>query len=522
MKKTCLAVVFCLVLSLFNTFFLTNFVSSASAEQDYTTKTISEIGNPLMAGTGSYYDDGTLYYAHTGCTIGYNYEHGSTAFEFDLLFDNMAFPGWFSLTLKADGFDRTQSPNLTQKGYSFAIFPSGAVEVWKDGLSGVTGNMGAISTGIKYRVVIGAINRDEGVHLMLKVNGVDIISYTDTNNPYTEGNWFNICGDGGTVIAKLITTKQEVYPNYYTYTLSNIGSYPTIANIESAYVDRYNNMELYGSASTVGYMQYLKNFSLEMNVNFDTFPHGTSLNIAMRSSGLDRANSPNLAIKGYVIRIAYYNWGGSIAVTKNGADLGSVGYTFSEDTDYVLEIGTVDLDSSRTNVFVSVNNQTVLSVVDDNAPLQNYGWITFNNDGQVYCKMTSTNNKLTPLVTKVQETETSYVVETYFNNTISYTTMYHDNFSEALQKAISINSNSVYDINKAYYAIKGESRTNAVTLKYVDNKLVITIEKDWYLKSNDTNTTFEFEQLSLAKTTNSGGMVCPSGFVLKQTYYYNV
>ena len=47
-------------------------VKTFSETSDFSYKTITEIGNPVIAGPGgSYYDDGTLYYLDTGNTVGY-------------------------------------------------------------------------------------------------------------------------------------------------------------------------------------------------------------------------------------------------------------------------------------------------------------------------------------------------------------------------------------------------------------------------------------------------------------------
>ena len=136
--------------------------------------------------------------------------------------------------------------------------------------------------------------------------------------------------------------------------------------------------------------------------------------------------------------------------------------------------------------------------------------------------MTSVNTKLTPLVTKVSETATIYTVETYFNNTISYTNMNYANFSDVLLDAILINDNSVKDINKNYYALNQSEQVRAVEVSYVDNKLILNINKTCYFKLNDSETQIEFSELALKKTGATSGLICPSGFALKQTYYYTV
>jgi hypothetical protein len=92
----------------------------ATEQQELQVKTISERGNATIAGS-AVYDDGMLLYSGSGDTGGYKGDYSNTLVEFDLAFDFLQFPAWFSLTFKASGFDRTQSSNLAQKGYSILI-----------------------------------------------------------------------------------------------------------------------------------------------------------------------------------------------------------------------------------------------------------------------------------------------------------------------------------------------------------------------------------------------------------------
>ena len=477
-------------------------------------QTLSDLGNASYAGTGSYYDDGMLKYANSGNTIGYQFDQSKTLVEFDIVFDNIVFPGWFSLTLKASGFDRTQAPALYQKGYSFVVYANGNVEVWKPGLSGVSGHIANFAQGVKYRFKLGAVNTGKNVQLYFSVDGNEIINVTDTNGAYVQGKWFNICGDGGTS-ARLFSTKKEIVPAYHTYTLSTLGDYP-IATDNGVSYDKYKNVTLHSSAGTFGWSQGLKNYSVEMNMNWTRFGAGCNLWVAMRAPKFDRVNA---LTEGYFVRIGQV---GVIEIYKNHTLITSGGWSYSQNTDFVFEFGCVDLDANRTMVFVNVNGKPAASMVDDNNPINKAGLFLINGDGDVVCEMTSVNTKLTPLVTKVSETATSYTVETYFNNTISYTNMNYADFSDVLLDAILINDNSVKDINKNYYALNQSEQVRAVEVSYVDNKLILNINKTRYFKLNDSETQFEFSELALKKTGATSGLICPSGFALKQTYYYTV
>lgn len=488
---------------------------SAPQSLDTEVKTLSDLGNATIAGTGAYYDDGMLKYANSGNTIGYNYDQSNSLLEFDIIFDYIRFPGWFSMTFKANGFDRTQSPNLTQKGYSIVVYASGAVEVWKPNLSTpITGSISGFSEGIKYRFKLGAYNDAGNVKIYFSVNDTEILNATDSQDPYLTGNWFNICGDGGTS-ARLFSTKKEIIPNYYTYTLSTLGDYPNCTDVGAQY-DKYKNITL--NSGTIGWTQGLKNYSVECNMNWSNFGAGSNVWVAMRASGFDRANSPNLEQKGYVFRIGQV---GAIEIYKSGNLVTSGSWGYEQDTNYVFEFGCVDLNSQQTMVFVNINGTPVASMIDSEQPISNAGAFNINGDGVLTCKITSVSTKLTPLVSKVIQGQERIDVETYFNNTVSYTEMNHSDFSDVMLDAILVNGISVKDFNNAYYAREGAEKTLAIRVKYVNNKLVVSINKNLYQKTNDTQTNFNFEELTIKKTGAGTGLICPSGYVLKQTYYYS-
>ena len=62
----------------------------------------------------------------------------------------------------------------------------------------------------------------------------------------------------------------------------------------------------------------------------------------------------------------------------------------------------------------------------------------------------------------------------------------------------------------------------AIDVNYINNKLVLTINQMWYNTSNNNLSQVEFSNLMLKKTGTDSGLICPSGFSLKQTYIYSV
>lgn len=481
-------------------------------------KTITEIGNPLIAGPGgSYYDDGTLYYTDTGNTIGYNIPHTDFLFEFDIVFNQLAFPSWFSLTFRASGCDRTQSANLEQKGYSFAFFPAGSVQIWKDGATIANQAISPITTGKKYNFKIGAINESDSVNLLLFIDDAPVIDVIDGESPYLSGDWFNICSDGA-VSANIISTKQDVVPFYNTFTLSTLGEYPMRAGSPLPDVDNNNNIKLFNSSNTVGFNQFLQNFSFEVKINFQSFAWPSNFYISARAGGFDRAMSSALPRKGYSFRFSAL---GDVEIYKDSVSLGLVnkGSAFVEGQDYVIEIGTVDLDENRTLVFAMVDCKMVTSVIDSDSPIQEMGFLNMNGDGNVTCTLSSVSTSLTPLKTMVEKNEVLTKISTYFYNTISYHNMAHEDFSDRNLQAILLDDVSVYDLNKSYYAMVDGERRNAVEVKLIDNMLQLEIQSTVLSTSSNQAEQIDCSTLTIKKTSQYNGLDCPSGFVLKQSYH---
>ena len=490
---------------------LTFWPTAKADEPTYETKTLTEIASPTIAGSsGSYVDDGVLYYVSTGDTVCYNVDHSNMIFDFDFIPTNFAWPGWLSLTLKATGIDRTQRAG----GYSFVLFPAGTVEVWKSNTT-ITSASQAFVKNSKYNIKIGAITEDTSVRLILKVNDVEVINFVDSTDALTTGNWFNICGDGGCG-AEFHTTKKIVIPKYYTYTLSTLSQYPTRAGTTLADVDEYNNISISSSGSTVGFNQYLQNFSLEMKINFSEFAWPGNFYFSARAGGFDRVMSANLTRKGYSFRISP---AGAVEIYKENASLatGSCG-SIKTGVDYVIEFGTVDINKNSTYVFFAVNNKVCASAFDNENPIQAYGLVNMNGDGSVACKMSSSDTKVSPLRTITTEKDGISEIKTYFVNPISYEKMTTKDFSDRNLKAISISGKTLYEIKSNYYAKDGDEKVVPFEISFEKNVLTIKLHKTLYFTSTNAEVAIEQTSLSIQKTGAKSGFVCPSGFFLKQTY----
>ena len=489
---------------------------SAGGAPTVETKTISEIGNPTMTST-SYYDDGTLFYTNRGSTVGYHYDHANTIFDFNIVFTALepAGIGWFGFSTKVSAFDRYNAAALEQKGYGIMIKSSGSVTLTKGGTVVHTASAGPIYTNQKYNIKLGAINQGDKVNVLFKIDNNEIINYTDSENPYLTGSWFNMNGDGTTISAEIISTKFQQIPTYQTYTLSTFSRYPSCADGGDITIDRYNNIDFEGGSSCVGFSQALQNFSFETKVNFDKFAFPANFWISARASSLNR--SPSCG--GYSFRFS--SSGGGVWVYKNGTVLasGSLGIALVPNTDYIIEVGTVDISETSTYLFIKCNNKIALAAFDNEDPIQRTGLLNINGEGTFAVKLRSSYTGATPLQTVFSETDTEEVVKVYFQNPLSYKDLEYKDFSEKTLKAISINDSTVYSLNQLYYAMNASQRVNAINIRFYDNVLEITKAKTTYKAATSVEETFSISDLCIKKTTAATGIETFTDFVLKETYY---
>ena len=485
----------------------------AEGQNQPITKTITEIGNPTITST-SYFDDGTLYYTNLGSTVGYNYDHTNTIFDFDLVFNSLqpSFAGWFGFSLKVSAFDRHNAPALEQKGYGIRLCANGVVKLTKGGLEIESKNVDPLIIDKKYNIKLGAINVGEKVNIIFKIDNVEVIDVIDEDNPYLTGNWFNMNGDGSSVSAEIITTKPERIPSYQTYTLSTLGQYPSCANLEQVSVDRYNNINFKGAGASVGFNQLLQNFSFETKINFSTFSFPANFWITARATNFNR--SPYCG--GYSFRFS--SSGGGVWVYKDGQVLasGSLGMTLETNKDYIIEIGTVDLSITKTYLFIKCNGKIALGAFDTENPLQRGGYLNINGEGEFSASLKSSNIGLTPLQTVFEEDSDEEIVKVYFLNSIAYQNLDYNDFSIRNLKSILINDVSIYSLNQIYYS---GNNSNAIDIKYYDNVLEIRKSKQIFSKTTDSLDDFSINNISIKKTSSIIGIETMTNFLLKETYY---
>lgn len=489
----------------------------AYADDGFETLTLTQTGNPVIAGVGgSSFDEGVLYYETSGNTVGFSYDMSNSVLEADYVFTKFAFPSWFSITFKASDVDRTQSPNLEQKGYSFVLFPAGNCEVWKDGKTVAQGVADAFTTATVYRIKAGAYNNGDKVNLILTVNDKQIISATDGDSPYLTGSWMNYCADGD-VAAQISSTLPPVYKDYNTYSTDNF-HYPVAvaaAGSQAPVFGQGGMFETFDGSAAVGYNLHMKNYSFEAAFTLKEGSGSGWIGIATRVSGFGRVLQSDLQNQGYSF---LFFTQGLLQVFKNGTGLiasASVPALQPGET-HILEVGSIDIDDGTTKLVAWVDKKCYIDYNDSDNPLQSAGYMNINADGNIAMKVEPVHTKLNVTGISGSIGEDSTQINVDFVNNFSFTPMETKDFTDANLNAITLNNVSVYQMNSLYTA---ENGGNAVDVTYECGRLTLSVSRRIKDKKTGAVTDFTVKTLRILKTKDSGGFTPPTGLVLKQSVY---
>lgn len=475
------------------------------AESEYNELSITDMGEPIFAGAGdSAMDEDTLYY-YSGNTVGFNFDVSSSVLTADYMFNNMRFPNWFSVTLKADRVDRYNAPDL--KGYVVTFSPSGKIGVLKGGEEIVSGQASPIYDSQLYRISIGAVNEVGSVRLFVSINGQEVLNAVDSNNPYLDGEWVNICGEG-TIEAQIKSINYINLPEYSTYTLNTVQCYPIVTGTSSMPVaDDNNNIETFDASNCIGFNLHLQNFSFEAKFNFKSFEAGR-FGVAWRMSSFNRVHGSD----GYS---AWFYQYGMVELYK-GSELvaSSVCVPMIVGRDYIIEVGAVDFSESKTKVFVLVDEKEYIGYIDE-TPIQNPGYLNMNGEGNVSFTATSVSTKLIVGGVDIKETQDNVDLSVKFINNYSIDSLVYAEFSDEILSALLLNRLSVKDINDSYINTNGD---RAVNVTYINSTLKITILKQMI---SETGTIYDFGELKsfeIKKSIKGEKVASPSGLYLNQSY----
>jgi|GEM_PF-1860968 hypothetical protein len=488
---------------------------------------LTDLSSPSIAGTGTYYEDGLIHYAHAGSTVGYKMPNPDAIMEFEVTFTNrFETPTWLSFNLRASGFDRTHAAALDCLGYVMLISPNGSVTLKKDRTAVAKGSGEPLQINTKYNFKVAAIEYKEGIRAALFINDVAYVDYYDRTGALLDsGSWFNICGDAGgkSLSADFLSTKESFIPPYDSYTFSNLGIYPLRAGTPRASVDPHTNaIEFSSSSQSVGFSAGLQNFSLGGYYYIQEIATFSNFWIALRATGFERATSSNVG--GYSIRLSGT---GAVEIYKKGGSnpgrIGSGSFSFAKETGYYIEFGAVDYNESKTMVFVAVNNRVIAQAFDEEEPIQSRGWVNMTPDGNFFPYVTSRLDFITLLRHKTiqEDGRTNHII--YMDSAFGDRDMRHEDFEERILKAIEINGEGVDLLNARYHGLdSNEERVNAVSLSSRANQLIVSIADTVYDEDGNVVDGFTPSTLTIRKTSGSRGFMTAKGFILKNTTVYEL
>lgn len=495
---------------------------SAPLIEDYPTVTTLDLNTLVLNGSNKL-DDGVIYYSNTTNILHYiGYDLQETyvdhLIEFDVYFDNIEDPSsWISFAFRASGVGSVFSTIVDQDGYAFVLHPNGAMQVYKE-MTPIHDDFHdyRLESETTHSFKIGVVEENGAARLILVIDNVVVFDYYDEVDPILEGgSFFNISSfSGSTGVGMQIKSKKEfICPTYQTYTLSTLGVYPVRSGELTA--DKYNNLTITSGADTAGFDCALQNYSLEFNLNVDTFPSSLSaLHIAFRAQGYARADSGSIGGYSFMFGKTF------IYIFKKGVGIiGSAGHTFEDNTTYTVELGMVDLNEEQTMIFINIDGVSLGTFIDGDNPHQYPGQILITNEGGGIFEVTSSNTRLTPIRTRVSSSEEKTTYKTYFNNMFSYEDLSYEDFSTRNLKAIYINGVSIYEWNKNYYGKTPEER--AIDITSLGNSLIITVSNKIHMSSDNSEIEFSFESLKIQKEMSDIGFESNTDFTLRQSYFYS-
>ena len=350
----------------------------------YDKVTLYDLGAPTLVAGTSYYSNGTLVYTNSGSTVGYNLTNNDVLIDLDLTFTGaFEFPSWFSITFRASGFDRT----FNCGGYTYLVRPTGYVETWKNGAV-LAGASGTFTDGFVVsetnNVVCGAVEENDGIHLIFMANDTTIIDFVDDDNPLTSsGSYLNFCADN-VVSATIGSNNVPVAPvipdfNKSDYELASFVDFgsPLIAGTATYEEGLINYAH---SGCTVGYNLKDNNVLLDFYLSFyGTFVEPSWLSLSLRASGFDRTHAVSLDNRGYIIMI---HPSGVVSLNKDWTPVHEETFAagFAINEKYDIQVGAVDYEDG-VRVVLYVNDELVLDYYDfDNPLLASGNWFNICSD----------------------------------------------------------------------------------------------------------------------------------------------
>ena len=293
----------------------------------------------------------------------------------------------FSFTIGASKTNANEinRPNLvdpswgwSETGYVFRWFANGQRHFGRAGNDSMVyvWDFPTFSAGDTYDIEYGITSFDDGsVRIHLKIDGNFAFIYFDrAHDDYTPLKLTQIGGEPSSILNYAlvlthnmdgqISIAKEVSTQSLTLSSKDLGQ-PT--SIISGTFDRNGSISSFSGGLVGAYTNLPENASIKMNANFSS----TAGNLVFTLASQGTPDTPwggGWTRRGYQI---YYYANGQTILMKNEEKIcegwAISGYSISPDTDYTLEIGSVNIDGAI-RVFAKINDLYIINYLDyDNA-----------------------------------------------------------------------------------------------------------------------------------------------------------
>ena len=489
---------------------------------DFDVCSLADIGQPILK-NGASYSDNVLYYPNSQAEVGYDMGDINALLHVKVAFEEpFTSPQRAGFTFRAGAMARTQEGPEEQKGYSFILFYNGAVEVYKNGNRLIDPLLFAPFNNRKLDVYMGAVVKDNKCHVILEIDDEVCVNIVDETNPIISGgNWFNIsCSNEANVCMRVYNLNKVYAADYDAMTICDIFDAPVTSGLPDPIIDKDGYIQFSTPANTIAYKLYQTSFILSFDLYFDHLPYAANFWIAIRAKEFTRANY----IKDcYVFRFSTFGHAEIYKSTEDGFDLVSGGYFYmAEQTWYTIDLCSVMSTNNTMMLGLGINGKNYASY-EDSDPIAHNGMLVLTADGDVTPTLVNTTSSTYVFNNKIVNTADKQNVELYFMNSVCSVDKDYNHLSYRMLNAISLDNQSIYDINQKYYALdKDNNHIRAVDMRFVNNVLNLEINKVLYKESDDSEVAFNPSILEVSKTENSEGLESDSGYRLIFSYYLDL
>ena len=313
---------------------------------------------------------------------------------------NVSASSSFSFTIGATKTNSAEinRPNVVDANWGWS--ETGYVLYWHSTGSGSIGRAGGtissfslpqFAAGESYEIEYGVTNFGDGsVRVHLKINGDLAAIYFDrAHDDYTPLSFPSAGGSPASLVTYSMVLSYEmdgqILPcsakdfSQFSLASKDLGSPMTIGG--AGMFDRNGSVSSFGGGIVAGYNNgNINNASISMKANFSAAAGNLVFTLASQGS-LDTPWGSGWSRRGYQI---YFYANGQVGLFKNAQVIfegwALSGFTLATDTEYLLEIGTINLDGAI-QVYAKIGDVFVLNYLDTENAFTDGGWLSIYSGG---------------------------------------------------------------------------------------------------------------------------------------------